>query len=573
MRPSALLLIPRPWLLTIFLAFFHLVCLLGPASAGGRLLFLAHVGVGLLWQPFVHPERRLAWPATFAIIAFAACYAYFLDWLPLLLWTMLLTGLIGGKVFLHPARRERWFYLLALAYLVLMMLAWILPGSLLPFGLATAAGDPILAWLGGGVLLAMGWFGEKEPVRKGTELIDAVYGLLVFLLVAVIALAALSLTALMHIDYRQAVLIALAVTAGLLFVLGFSWNPQAGFGGLGLALRQHMQALNQPLERWIETLAQCQREYGEADEFLAQACAKLPQVMPGILGGHWQTLHDNGTFGKMDGGGRLSFVQEDLTLILNIHPRPGETLRWDYDLALRLLADYHAAKRRARELLQLTYLAAIHETGSRLTHDVKNLLQSLETLCAAAGREHDPATSAFQTLLKRQLPEITRRLSQTLNKLAAPSVAAEDAAPENACEWLSRIASRYETGWIRFVPLVQDFLLDQPALFTTAAENLLQNLHAKHQAEPTLTASLSLSECPGGACLEVCDDGSPLPPTLVHRLLREPVPSPQGLGVGLYQCARYAERLGYRLVLYENRAGRVCFSLRPASVQETSAKG
>ena len=39
---------------------------------------------------------------------------------------------------------------------------------------------------------------------------------------------------------------------------------------------------------------------------------------------------------------------------------------------------YYLAKRHAQEIERGHYLRAVHETGARLTHDVKNVLQSLE---------------------------------------------------------------------------------------------------------------------------------------------------------------------------------------------------
>jgi hypothetical protein len=42
------------------------------------------------------------------------------------------------------------------------------------------------------------------------------------------------------------------------------------------------------------------------------------------------------------------------------------------------------------------------------------------------------------------------------------------------------------------------------------------------------------------------------------------VRSSTGLGIGLYQAARLAERSGYALKLAENRDGAVCFSLARA---------
>ena len=45
------------------------------------------------------------------------------------------------------------------------------------------------------------------------------------------------------------------------------------------------------------------------------------------------------------------------------------------------------------------------------------------------------------------------------------------------------------------------------------------------------------------------------------RLFAAPVPSQNGLGIGLYQAAKQAEQLGYQLTLASNTDGRVCFEL------------
>lgn len=61
----------------------------------------------------------------------------------------------------------------------------------------------------------------------------------------------------------------------------------------------------------------------------------------------------------------------------------------------------------------MSYLRAVHETGARLTHDVKNLLQSLSNLCFMAQASDDNG-KAFNQQIQRQLPQITQRLQQTL---------------------------------------------------------------------------------------------------------------------------------------------------------------
>jgi sensor histidine kinase regulating citrate/malate metabolism len=64
-----------------------------------------------------------------------------------------------------------------------------------------------------------------------------------------------------------------------------------------------------------------------------------------------------------------------------------------------------------------------------------------------------------------------------------------------------------------------------------------------------------------GLTLRVRDTGSAVPAELAKDLLRGPVASRSGLGIGLYQAARQAEAAGYALSLETNRDGNVCFAL------------
>ena len=57
-----------------------------------------------------------------------------------------------------------------------------------------------------------------------------------------------------------------------------------------------------------------------------------------------------------------------------------------------------------------------------MTHDVKNLLQSLNVLCAAAERDPDGDPATLQALMRRHLPTVLQRLQQTLDKLQRPQM-------------------------------------------------------------------------------------------------------------------------------------------------------
>jgi hypothetical protein len=546
----------------LLLAALHLVFILGPENVVGRWLFLSHIGLGLLWQPFVQPRRRLGPPGLLVVVVVTALLAYFLNWAMLLVWTILLAGVVGGKVFMFPDRWERIFHLAALGYLVLAVLMLILPSAVKPLDLA----EPVLVNLVLYVAPLVLMFMAVLPAKRGfaeerAEIVDFIYGVFVVLLLAVIVLGSLSYALIFKASYYEAQLVTLGVVAGVLLLLGFIWNPRAGFAGLGTAVAQHVMSLGLPVEEWLQSLAELGKHEEDPDRFLALACAELPLRLPGVLGGRWEAIGAQGHFGAQQGC-RTGFAHGGLKLELVTRVEPSPALRWHYDLVVRLLSEFYLGKWRAQELKRLSYIQAIHETGARLTHDVKNLLQSLDTLCAAANEADATSSPRFGELLRRQLPEISARLRQTLDKLVKPGLA-PPAGPLPAAEWLVALESRCADASTTLVAEgdLTACMVSDPALFSSVAENLLQNIAAKRRRQPGLLATVRLVCVHGEAQLEITDNGTAIAQDLAGRLLRERVPSEDGLGIGLYQCARQAAQADYSLELARNVDGCVCFRL------------
>jgi signal transduction histidine kinase len=222
----------------------------------------------------------------------------------------------------------------------------------------------------------------------------------------------------------------------------------------------------------------------------------------------------------------------------------------------QLLGEFYAAKLREQALRQASYLQAVHETGARLTHDVKNLLQSLNVLCSVVGQDESPESRA---LIRRQLPAIAQRLSTTLDKLQRPGAVESQQVPLHA--WWEALARQYQGQRVDFSASgLEPGILVPKALFDSVADNLLQNAIAKRAggAAIRIQATLDAGAAPQ---LRVCDSGAAVAAQVARVLLRAPVRSNTGLGIGLFQAARYAEKSGYALTLAENRDGAVCFAL------------
>jgi signal transduction histidine kinase len=308
-----------------------------------------------------------------------------------------------------------------------------------------------------------------------------------------------------------------------------------------------------PFESWLRQLAEAAQREPDAAAYLRRAVALLGEL-PWLSGLSWQSEDSAGQQGEFS---RHDVRVQEGGLRLTLYARhalnPG-TLLHVYLLA-QLIGYFYQSKQREQHLRDITRLQAVYETGSRLTHDLKNMLQSLHSLTAIA---QSPEASS-QQLLQQQLPQLTRRIEQTLYKLRQPQM--QDDGPQLALNaWWDGLRQRNSHHPVEWRS--PDSLPDggiPAALFDCVLDNLLDNALKKRQVERDISIAVELHVAP--LRLVVCDGGSPIPEQLAVSLLRNVVVSENGLGIGLYQAARWAEQLGYRLTLVSNQPGRVCFEL------------
>jgi hypothetical protein len=559
---SRLIAVRRGLLLALLLALYF-VLLQGPDAWLGKMLFIAHLGLFLLWQPFVHAEQRLSvvWVVGLAVIILAG--AVFLKPWMLLLWIMMLGGIVGGKVMLFGARAPRLFYMMALGFLVVALFVIAAPMAV-PMAKPPA---PILSlgYVGLPVLLVvMAMLPQGKETDSTREVVDFVYSLFLFLLLAVLMLGSLAAMLLLGSTYVEALLQAMLLTGAMLLLLGLAWNPHSGFSGIGGLFSRYWMSIGLPVEKWLQALSNLALREEDPQVFLERACAGIGQRLPWVTGGEWITGKSSGRFGEI-AGRRWEFSHGGMVLVLYTQHTLSPTLIWHFNLLAQFLAQLHADKQRALALKQLSYMQAVHETGARLTHDVKNLLQSLNALCSAGLEPGAESSLEYQSLLRRQLPAITDRLAETLAKLNAPQSIAS-ARWVSAAEWWQDLSQRMGVmHWIDFTaesPITGELPAE---VFSGVIDNLIRNVAEKHLREPELRAQVELEHTGEGFRLIVCDSGSAMAEDIASSLFVGPVSSESGYGIGLYHAARYAEAAGYRLNLIENRAGRVCFRLEQAA--------
>lgn len=528
-----------------------------------RPLVLAQVGLFILWQPLFEGRQRVSPPALLLLCAAGSIAAYQLNAWMLMLWILILAGIVGGKVLLLGRPVTRLFHLFALGFLVLALLALAtplaLPAAKLPDVITTAV-RLILAL----ILIVMLALPRPDETGNQTEVLDFVNSLFVFLLLSVLVLGSVSTMLLTKTDYATALLQSLIALGAILLVLGWTWSPHGGYAGWGNFFSRYLLSIGMPAEQWLHSLADLAEKELEPDAFVAKACAAMTDGLPWVSGIKWLAGGVAGSIGEhRDVSAQFEHQEVHLTLYTR-YPLPP-SLVWHFNLLVQLLGEFHADKQRARRLKELSYLQAVHETGARLTHDVKNLLQSLQMLCHAANEPGSDESAAFRALLRRQLPAIATRLEVTLDKLRLRQAPANDP-PVPAQVWWDELVRRFEDkAWIQWsrTSHLADAKLPG-ALFTSVIDNLIANAAAKQQREPSLVVTVEMAVVSGAVSVSVSDSGSAIEPGLAVKLLRGPVSSEDGLGIGLYQAARQAESNAYQLRLDENRDKCVRFTLSPS---------
>jgi signal transduction histidine kinase len=544
---------PGRWLGLMLLA-LHAAVVFNADAALTRAFLLAHYGLFLLWQPLVRSEARIEPRLALPVFAMAALLVLVDSTWVMALWLAILSGLVGAVAASQNERRHRLVYLIALAYLLALLLAWVLPQSLGDASLSEVLqagvryGLPLLPL----VIL----FLPATRQRNASSTLDFIYGLMLSLLIMVMALGAFAVVAVAKVSYAWALVQTLLGMAALLLAISWLWNPRAGFAGLGQVTSRYLLSVGLPFEGWAQRLATLAERERDPESFVREALADLDELT-WIRGGRWQAARGEGSFGE-PAEHAVTHAFHGLSLTWQ-SPRPlTPALALHVRLLSQLLGYFYASKVREQTLREQAYSQAIHDTGARLTHDVKNILQSMKTLLAAADVSTPEDSERLLALMKRQLPQLATRLSQTVDKLKQP--AEMDIAHMPAQTWWAALQTRYEHDDVQFfAEAVDDTPLPQD-LFDSVADNLLTNALRKRQNEPGVAVEVRLSLQPL-VSLTVTDSGAPAPEHVARNLFLSPVASDFGLGVGLYQAARQAARSRYRLEQTDNQPGRVAFRL------------
>jgi signal transduction histidine kinase len=547
----------RHWRLVLvaMLCLLHVAVFRGVADLWGRGMLLAHLGLLLLWQPLLRAEQRISATQGFILLLIALAVMLWLDWWLLAFWVVVLAGLVGGKVYQQHARWQRRCYLVVFAYLLALLAVVILPEIAPRREIGPEVRRAAEFILPFAFVLIVAFPAEVERA-DAPHLIDFFYSVFLMLLLVVVILGSFTFMTLTRTSYLEALTYTVFLTAGAILLVGLAWNPGSG-GGLSVFFTRYLFSIGVPIEKWLHYLAELSQLEARRDRFLEEAVGALVRLPP-VSGVAFVAGESSGAQGQPTPH-VVEFQKSELALKIFSRYRLGPALHWHLHLLGQVLGEFYVGKLREEKLRQAAYLQAVHETGARMTHDIKNLLQSLSVLCSVATREENRDSPHVQALMRRQLPLIERRLSETLAKLERPEEADESFMSARA--WWESLARQYRGEGVEFDGTRPPAGTRLPrSLFASVADNLIRNALAKRDGESGTRVRVTL-ECGGRVALRVCDTGSAVPDAVAANLLRTPIASSRGLGIGLYQAARQAESSGYRLALESNRDGEVCFAL------------
>lgn len=513
---------------------------------------MIHLGLFLLWQPVWRVDRKLPWYNALLFIVLAILFVMSRDWWLRTGWVIVLIGFFGGSIGTNT--RTRRVNMVILAFLSFQLM---IPCATALFNLPVAGvvRDSFAVLVGAmpPLLILFPAAGGRSTERS----VDPVYAIAAATLVTLLVAGSLLTMYSESINYLSALIRVLTAIGGFLLLISWLLTPRLGFSGLAQLWQRAIINVGTPFEHWLTNLSSLFTRTQTGGDFLKQAMADLV-ALDWISGAQWQGPEGAGAQGEMTRHA-VSFALEPLAVRVHTLAPLGGALQAHCRLLVQLINHFYNAKLQERELTRQTHLSAIYETGARVTHDIKNLLQSLQALTSVIASDASDTGNLSRRLLQRQLPHLTQRLQLALDKLQAPARQAE--AMVFLKDWWHDLQSR---GAGRHIVFHTDISGDPqiPAdLFDSVAENLLENLRAKQQLEPDLRVDVRIFSDGTRVDLEVADTGPAVPPEKAAALLHGPVESDNGLGIGLYQAARQAEQAGYALTLATNEEGYVCFRL------------
>ena len=551
-RINSLLQFGQQILASTLLTYHVLIWIVDDQQLRFALSFILY-GLFLLWQPLWSKQAKIDKKPVVFIAVFFVAITFFFPKESLVFFGLILSGLIGSRLLSQSTFRP--FDLLALLIIILEMVVGLVPDTFRQIELPGLFAEYMQIVILIPILLF--YLAPNPDHRKQQRSqVDLMQGLLAATLIFIVLLGGIVINLLYGVDYIDGILLTVFIVATLTIGISWFWNPGVGYSGIGVLWNRYAMTIGGPFETWINTLTTLIEEpYLAPAEYLEAACDHLVEN-DWLNAIEWNFKNQRIHAGDKTGNRLEHQLADDLTVVLFFKSDPGTALEQHTILLIRMAYQFYLAKLNQEKMRAQEHFATIHHTGARLTHDIKNILQSIKASLSIL--ETDSDTTESQMLLQTNLNQIGTRLENTLHKLRAPALNTKIVLVD--CKhWIERIRQQYRSNKrLHFHSDIENNINLPVDLFDSVTENLLNNALKKPSVNRVDVRLLSSREI---VVLSVCDDGEAVEPEIEDNLFTQPVSSGSGMGIGLYQSAIMALAFDFELELSQNERGRVCFNL------------
>ena len=520
-----------------------------------KAFFICHYGLFLMWQPVWRSTEKLTKAALVVFVGVGLIAFFYINWWLTAIWLSILFGLLGGRVFSEESKANRAVHILAASYLLAMLLLWVVP-KLLGSSDDLEAAKFVIRYLTPILPLAILFISTQSHKTGQQPVLDFFYTLLLMLLAFILTLSSYAIGTIQAINYVQVMFITIFGLAFGLLVFSFFWKPNTRFSGVELLMSRYLLSIGLPFEEWVKNIAGLGEIESTPNGFVQAAMGEMT-ALPWVSGVSWLADETQGKLGETSQH-ITHFNFKDFHMSLHTRWQISPALYVHVKLLTQIMGEFYEAKRREETLRQNAYMQAFYETGSRLTHDIKNILQSVGTLVTAAEQTEDKDNDALLKLIRKQLPVLNQRIASTLDKLKAPG---EDKKRlEKMSAWWKNLQLRHGRDDVEFVADNMPAQEINAEVLDSVLDNLLNNALEKTKYQPDTLIKVEMHHnVEQGLCIDVSDSGKAMSAQTANDLFKKHIASPNGLGVGLYHAAQDSTQAGYCLSLLSNLNGAVCF--------------
>jgi len=527
----------------------------GDADYLQQTFFLCTYALFLLWQPIWRSTERLSKPALFLFIGVGILGFLYINWWLTALWLSILFGLLGGRIFSEETKANRVIHILAASYLLAMLLLWVVP-RLLNASNDLEAATFIIRYFMPLLPIVILFIGNHVSKSGQLPVLDFFYTLLLMMVALILVLGSYAIGSVNTVNYIQVMFITIFSLAFVLIAFSMLWQPSIRFSGVELLMSRYLLSIGMPFEKWIKNIASLGEIESTANGFIQAAMVEMTSL-PWVSGVSWLADDMQGKLGESSKH-QTNFNFKDFHMTLHTNWQISPALYVHVKLLTQIMGEFYDAKRREETLRQNAFMQAFYEAGSRLTHDIKNILQSVGTLVSAADQTEDRDSEALLKLIRKQLPVLNQRIGATLDKLKAPGEHKKRL--EKMSAWWKNLQLRHTQDHIDFIAGELPNQDINAEVLDSVIDNLINNAIEKAKYQPNTLITIEMqSDSEQRFYIDITDTGKAMDAAIANDLFKKHIVSHSGLGVGLYHAAQDAKQAGYSLSLDSNVNGAVRF--------------